>query len=109
MSRLILLVGPPGSGKSTLAKKLIETDYPEAVYVNQDSQGKEGHMTAFLEAIRSGKPVIVDRMNFSKEQRERYLSVARYNLYDTEIRVLHVPKSECLRRCADRTGQPAMF
>jgi predicted kinase len=94
---LILMVGPPGSGKSTLAKQL-----PVDVIINQDSQGKEEHLELFKQSIELGLSIAVDRMNFSKEQRNRYLEPAKAAGYKTKIQVLHVPKNVCLIRCALR-------
>lgn len=96
MKTLILLCGPPGSGKSTYAKK-----YVGFVYVNQDSQGKQ-HLQLFKDTVIRGDDIVVDRMNFSKEQRSRYLDLAKANGYTTEIVVLHEPYQTCLMRCAKR-------
>ena len=73
--RVILLMGIPGSGKSTLSKQLMRND-SELAYVNQDSQGKLQHMENFRAALRDGKSVIVDRMNFNKAQRNGSYRVA---------------------------------
>lgn len=97
--QLILLVGPPGSGKSTLSIELVHQGFS---YVNQDEQGKAQHLTNFLGDVFNGKNVVVDRMNFNKEQRERYLKPARDAGYKTKIIVLHEPKSVCLERCKRR-------
>jgi len=101
MPRLTLLVGPPGSGKSTLAKEYCSLG--GAVYINQDSQGKNHH-NLFGVAIAEGKDVVVDRLNFSKGQRDRYLSLAKANGYSTHITVLHQPYKVCLERCLARQG-----
>lgn len=92
----LLLVGPPGSGKSSCAK-----DYDTYVYVNQDSQGPE-HMDVFDQAILDGKHVIVDRMNFNKEQRSRYLKIAKAAGYVTEISVIHESYDTCYNRMVKR-------
>jgi len=98
MKELILLVGPPGSGKST--KALGELN--DSVYINQDLQGKEGHQKLFLESVKSELPIIVDRMNFSKEQRNRYLIPAKEAGYKTRIVVLHESFETCFNRCMKR-------
>ncbi len=98
--QLVLMVGPCGSGKSTYAK----TNYPNHIYINQDSQGKEAHMRYFLQAIADGQNVIVDRMNFDKLQRNKYLDPAKNNLYETTIIVLHESSKTCLDRMLVRQG-----
>jgi predicted kinase len=94
----MLLCGPPGSGKSTFAVKYAERGF---IYINQDSQGKD-HMRLFNTAIMGGSDVIVDRMNFSKIQRSKYLDIAKNNGYETAITVFHEPYSACLNRCIER-------
>lgn len=103
--KMIILVGPPGSGKSTLAAKYEEQGYTR---LNQDDQGKGGHTVLFFEALRAGKNIVVDRMNFSVEQRERYLKPARNAGYYTAIQVLQVPHAICLARCQQRVGHPTL-
>lgn len=98
MNKIVILVGPPGSGKSTLAKKAEQDGF---VYVNQDSQGAD-HMAVYDQALREEKNIIVDRMNFNREQRSRYLKPAQRAGYRTEIIVLHQPYSVCLDRIRAR-------
>lgn len=99
MGSLIVLVGPPGSGKSTLAKELC-IRY-RSVYINQDSQGKE-HLNLFTSALSMGQSIVVDRMGFSKQQRDRYLNPAKAAGYETHIMVLHQPYKVCLERIRAR-------
>lgn len=96
--KLMLLVGPPGSGKSTFAKKYADKGF---VYVNQDLQGKE-HLDVFDLAIINAKDIIVDRMNFSRGQRARYLELAKSRGYETAITVIHESHVTCLERCSKR-------
>lgn len=96
-NQLILLVGPPGSGKTTYSKPFLDH-----IYINQDSQGKDGHFNLFREAIKNKKNIIVDRMNFSFEQRNRYLSLAKESNYNITIVVFHESYDTCLKRCLER-------
>jgi hypothetical protein len=72
------------------------------VYVNQDSQGKLGHMCTFADALGEGKDIIVDRMNFNKVQRLGYLEQAKKKGYETEIHVFHENYHTCLSRALAR-------
>jgi predicted kinase len=94
--KLHILVGPPGCGKSYYAKKTAST------YINQDSQGKVEHLHRFLEAVKKGEDIIVDRMNFDREQRKRYIEPAKVNGYDVVIYVFHLPRKLCIERCIAR-------
>lgn len=111
MSLLTLLVGPPGSGKSTLANSLINDDGDHGaatVYVNQDTQSKFGHMEVFRNALANGQHIIVDRMNFNKQQRATYISLAKEKGYRVKIRVLHQPYAVCLQRAIARQNHPTI-
>jgi predicted kinase len=98
---ITLLVGPPGSGKSTEANKIRSAT--DSVYVNQDSQGHR-HLEIFNRALLEGRDIIVDRMNFNKTQRNRYLEPAEVYGYLTKIIVLHVPFETCLQRASVRAN-----
>lgn len=104
MPRLTLLVGPPGSGKSTFAKDPYYMN--SGVYVNQDSQ-KGDHMDIFFDAVAQGKDILVDRMNFNKQQRAKYIDYAKFKnpAYEIKIIVLHQPYQVCLDRIRNRFGQ----
>lgn len=102
--KLIMLVGPPGSGKSTLAKKYEEEGY---LRISQDDQGPD-HSDIFLKAVEDKKAVLVDRMNFNKHQRNRYLDIAKLNKYETKIIVLHENFETCFKRAIERTDHPTI-
>ena len=101
MEHIIILVGLPGSGKSTICAK-----YPNYVRVSQDEQGKDGHKVVFHKAISEGKDVIIDRVNFNKDQRNRYLKVAKQAGYRTTIIRLTAKADECINRLMNRTNHP---
>lgn len=106
MATITLMVGPPGSGKSTLAKE--RERLGGVVRVSQDDHGKQGHMDMFEEALKNNHDVIVDRMNFDKSQRNRYLDPAKKLGYSTRIMVVHTPLRTCLERCNARVGHPTI-
>ncbi len=103
--RLTLLVGPPGSGKTMKSKELENFGY---IRISQDDQGKTGHLEKFKQALDNKNYIVVDRMNFSKEQRDRYIKPAKELGYDVVIEVLHVPYKLCLERCKARTDHPTI-
>lgn len=101
---IVLLVGPPGSGKSSHTEMYTN----QYVIINQDKLGKEGHLNRFFSALENKENIVIDRMNFSKEQRDRYLVPAKAAGYSTEIIVLHQSYETCLKRCNDRNDHPTI-
>lgn len=74
MKELVLLIGSPGAGKSTYCREKLE-GYTR---INQDDQGPHGQWVAFEKALKDGdEKIVVDRMHFSVDQRERYTVPAR--------------------------------
>jgi len=111
MKKLTVLVGPAGSGKSSFSYDKIYDDSTNGlnvVYISQDSQGKERHKRFFQEALSKGHDIIIDRMNFNKEQRARYIVPAKELRYEVTIHVFHVPKNECLKRMSKREDHPTI-
>lgn len=102
---ITLMVGPPGSGKSTKAKEIAQQD--NCVYINQDEQGKTGHLNLFQQARENGRNIVIDRMNFNKAQRNRYLEPVKHQ-YHTRIIIIHCPAHTCLVRCLSRESHPTI-
>lgn len=95
--KLTILVGPPGSGKTTIAHSM--RGYGR---VSQDDHGKEEHHQLFLQMLERQDDIVIDRMNFSKEQRARFIKPAREAGYSVEIRVFAMGYQDCLVRMASR-------
>lgn len=105
MPKLVMLVGPAGSGKSTFAKDLVANGF---VRISQDDQGKQRHMELFEASLKAGSDTVIDRMNFNKDQRNRYLIPAREAGYEIEIHVFHVSREECFKRMMARKDHPTV-
>lgn len=103
-SEIIILVGPPGSGKSTYCSTVLSSYYR----ISQDDMGKEEHFSIFTKQLALGRDIVIDRMNFSVEQRERYLAPAKAAGYKTKIIVFHVPFDTCYSRCVTRENHPTI-
>jgi len=104
MKKIMILIGPPGSGKSTLAKQFVDQGY---VYVNQDAQGKSGHLDVFKQALNNEYSIVIDRLNFSREQRKRYIPPSESG-YIVECIVLHENRKTCLERMMAREDHPTI-
>jgi len=100
---LYLLVGPPGAGKSQYAGRELRA----VARVSQDEMGR-AHLKAFRERLESGCDVVVDRMNFDRMQRARYVGPARALGYRVVCVWFDVDRTVCLRRLAGRTGHPTV-
>ena len=101
-SELVILIGAPGSGKSTMSK-----EFPDHFRINQDDQGPE-HKQIFKEVVKTGKNIIIDRMNFSMGQRAQYIIPALRNGYWIKIIRLTTPLSLCIQRVAQRKDHPTI-
>lgn len=105
MKHLIVLVGPPGAGKTTKAKEYESLGYWR---ISQDDMGKSEHQKIFNETLKTGDNIVIDRMGFSKSQRDRYINPAKEHGYLTTIVVIHESMETCFARCAARVGHPTV-
>lgn len=104
--KLKILIGPMGSGKSTFAKTFCEET--GAVLINQDSQGKEGHLSAFKKALEEKKEIVVDRCNFDRQQREIYSKPAEELGYEISYKYFFLPYEQCLDNVLKRESHPTI-
>ena len=102
--QLILMVGPQGSGKTTYCEARLKG----YLRVSQDDQGKD-HIKILENALKAGEPrIVVDRINFDRWQRGRYLRAAKRQGYATKILWLNEDKEECAKRCRERRKHPTL-
>lgn len=103
---LILLVGPIGAGKTTFAKTL-QTD--SSIRISQDEMGQKAYLDHFANAVKDGVPrIIIDRMNFDRNQRARFIEPARKAGYCVTIFEFKVNRSVCHERVARRCHHPTV-
>ena len=103
---LMLLVGPIGSGKTTFSQTL-KTD--SSIRISQDEMGRSAYLEHFKNAIKEGVPrVIIDRMNFNKDQRKRFIEPAREAGYVVTIFELKTNRAICHERVVARQDHPTI-
>ena len=96
---MILMMGLQGSGKSTFCREILGNTY---VYVNLDTL-KTRHREKLLiqECMEQGKSFIVDNTNPTKEDRLRYIPIAKAAGY----RVIGYFMESKLKVCVERNEQ----
>jgi predicted phosphohydrolase/predicted kinase len=107
-AEMVILAGLPASGKSTFSRRYAEKGY---VRISQDDMGSKGAaMLACERALAQGKSVVVDRMNFSVNQRKPWVDMARkYRVQSlTCIDFSLVPVDTCVARILARQEHPTL-
>lgn len=103
---LMLLVGPIGAGKTTFAKTL---ENENSMRISQDEMGRKAYLQYYNNAIKDGIPrVIIDRMNFSKDQRSRFIDSARKEGYTITIFDFEWDWDTCFKRVTEREDHPTV-
>jgi len=101
---LIILCGSQGSGKTTYAKSNL-VGYNR---ISQDEQGKSNHFEIFKKYISQGNNVVIDRINHTKDQRKKYIAIAKDAGYETKIIVLQESYKVCHNRIMSRKDHPTL-
>lgn len=107
MKTLYMMVGPQGSGKTTLFNEEF-SKLDNIVRISQDDQGKQQHFVLFMQAISQGKNIYLDRINHTREQREKYLKPAKDANYLVKIIVLQESYAVCRKRILERKDHPTL-
>jgi len=103
-STLYILIGLPGSGKSWYALHKLNG----ISQINQDEMGGDGHLKAFCKCLSDGDSTVVDRVNFDREQRARYIGPARAKGYRVVCIWFNANQAVCLERLSIRKGHPSV-
>lgn len=101
---VLLLVGPPAAGKTTYCKDKLANYHR----ISQDEMGRHEHFTNYLEALKKKHYIVVDRTNFDKTQRNKYLEAARLEGFRTKILIFEVDYKTCMERALAREGHPSV-
>lgn len=101
---IIVLVGPQACGKSTYCTKFL----PNYFRISQDDMGKKKHREIFTESLGKKDLIVIDRMNFNKEQRARYLVPAKEKGYRTRVVLFNTCFDTCLERLKTRKDHPTL-
>ena len=103
---LIILIGPVGVGKTTFSKTL-QND--TSIRISQDEMGRKKYLQYFNDAIKNGIPrIIIDRMNFNKNQRNKFIKPARKFGYIITMFDFDWRWDICLQRVINRKNHPTI-
>ncbi|CAG8495757.1 7586_t:CDS:2 [Diversispora eburnea] len=106
-NKFIICVGVPGSGKTTFAKNLCKI-YPETwCRINQDDLGNRRACEDLVKKkLKEGKNVIVDRVNFDKNQRKTWIEIAWNFDVPVDAIIMDTSMEECSARINARINHP---
>jgi len=102
VKQLILMVGGPGSGKSHYIKGIQE----EHTLISQDENNgdKTKTLEQFEKALLTSDTIVVDRMNFDREQRASFIAPARAAGFEVSAFIVWRPFIECYHAIINREG-----
>lgn len=104
MPTLTLLIGPQASGKTTAAR----ARFPHVTRISQDDRGRERHFREFQQALEQGADLLIDRLNYPREQRLRYVLPARAAGYQIHYLWFDADRTTCLQRLRRREQHPTV-
>lgn len=70
--------------------------------------GKGAHYKEFLRCLTTKVSVVVDRMNFSRWQRNKYTAAARASGYKIVFVLFDTPRDVCANRMSERFDHPTI-
>jgi bifunctional polynucleotide phosphatase/kinase len=100
---MIIFMGSPGSGKSTFYHSHLSS----YARINQDQLGtKEKCISACQKAIAEKKSVVIDNLNQTKEQRSRYIPLAKAANIPVRLFYFETSKEVCMHNNKQRAINP---
>ena len=100
---MLILSGIPGSGKSTFAQALVREKPDVYVRVNQDALGSRPLCEVLTKRVlEAGMCPIIDRCNFDRTQRAKFLNIAKTFTIPADCVVFQFPTDLCIQRCCER-------
>lgn len=103
MMTVVILMGIQGSGKSEFYRRYLACRY---AHVNLDTLHTRNKEKAFIEeCIAEGKDFAVDNTNPTREDRKRYIDIAKANGYRIIGYFMESKLKECIARNNLRTGK----
>jgi atypical dual specificity phosphatase len=107
-AEMVLMIGLPGSGKSTIAIEMERSG--EYVRVNQDEIGSRNACKKMVEKhLSKNKSVVIDRCNFSENQRKCWIDLAKqYGVSTIRALWIYTPVDVCIERAANRHNHPTI-
>lgn len=97
---MIILIGIPASGKTSLYKQLFFDRY---MRISLDLYRTRNKEQQFLQlALACQQKVVIDNTNTTKEERAKYISLARLSKYEVKGYYLQSHLVECLSRNDNR-------
>ena len=99
----IIFIGIPASGKSTFYKQNLKDKF---VHINLDTLNtRNKEMVLLNKCLAESKSLVVDNTNPTKEDRKRYIPIAKAAGYRVEGYFFQSVLKDCIRRNSDRKGK----
>jgi predicted kinase len=103
---IYLVIGIPCSGKSTFCETIVnKCNSKEVLHLNQDELGKTDIMNIFCKQQNNYKCILLDRCNFSVEDRKQWISMSKKPIYAIYF---DIPLNVCLERLKSRKNHPTL-
>ena len=99
---MVLMIGIQGSGKSTFYHQHLKDDY---IRINLDTlKTRHQEKLLFLECINEGNNFAIDNTNPTKEDRQRYIPIAKAADYKIIGYFMESKLQPCIERNKQRIG-----